>query len=89
LHLSIPGSAQNVSALWKLWDEINIHVRCLNSLGVTSDQLGVILTLLILSRLPQDIRLEWARKSKNNLINKDNIHKKRTKKKTSISCWLS
>ena len=46
---------------WKLQDELLAHVRSLEALGVTGDQYGVILTPLILSRLPQDVRLEWAR----------------------------
>ena len=36
-------------------------MRSLETLGVSGDIFGVILTPLVLSRIPQDIRLEWAR----------------------------
>ena len=46
-----------------LQDELLLHVRSLERLGITGDQFGVILTPLILSRLPLSFRLEWARDS--------------------------
>ena len=62
MNITVPGN-QNCenTVLWKLQDELLAHVRSLEALGVTGDQYGVILTPLILSRLPQDVRLEWAR----------------------------
>ena len=45
----------------KLYDLLQTHVRCLETLGVSGDTYGVILTPLVLSRIPPDIRLEWAR----------------------------
>ena len=58
MNITVPGNitCEN-TVLWKLQDELLAHVRSLEALGVT----GVILTPLILSRLPQDVRLEWAR----------------------------
>ena len=50
--------------LWKLYDDLLTHTRSLESLGIDGDKYGVILTPLILSRLPQDIRLEWSREGK-------------------------
>ena len=50
-----------VSNLWKLNDDLQSHVRSLEALGICGTQYGVILTPLILSRLPQDVRLEWSR----------------------------
>ena len=47
--------------LQALQDEIVKHTRSLETLGVTGDAYGVVLTPLILSRLPAEIRLEWAR----------------------------
>ena len=38
------------------------HVRSLETLGLSGTQCGVILTPVIVSRLPEDIHLEWARK---------------------------
>ena len=64
LQVSMPIKAQGtnyVSNLWKLHDELLTHVRSLENQGITGDQYGVFLTPLILSRLPQDITLEWSR----------------------------
>ena len=55
------GPKNSVAALWKLQDSLLTHVRSLEALEVTGEQYGVILTPLILSRLPHDIRMEWAR----------------------------
>ena len=46
-----------------LVDDLLAQVRSLDTLGITGEQYGVILTPLILSRLPSDVRLEWARNS--------------------------
>ena len=50
----------DVQTLWKLCDDLKAHVRSLETLQVSGEQYSVILTLLILSWLPQDINLEWA-----------------------------
>ena len=44
-------------------DELLVHIRSLKRLGVGGDTFGVILTPLVLSRLPDDFRLDWARDS--------------------------
>ncbi len=51
-----------VSSLWGLRDEFLSHIRSLEALGVSGKQCETFLTPIILSRLPNDIRLEWARK---------------------------
>ena len=64
LNISLPGKTPNtkyVSSLWKLQDDLLTHVRSLEALGVSGAQYGVFMTPVILSRLPQDIRLEWSR----------------------------
>ena len=38
-------------------------MRSLEALGITGSQYGVILTPVVLSRLPSDLRMEWARDS--------------------------
>lgn len=66
LNISLPprGKGANyVDSLWKLQDQLLRHVRSLEALGINGDQYGVVLTPVILSRLPQDIRLEWSRES--------------------------
>ena len=60
LNITIPAKC-SVSVLWKLSDDLLAHTRSLEALGIDGDQYGVILTPLVLSRLPQDIRLEWSR----------------------------
>ena len=49
------------STLWNLHDDLLASVRSLEQLGVGGDTYGVVLTPLLLHRLPHDIRLEWAR----------------------------
>ena len=62
MNITVPGNITcDNTVLCKLQDELLAHVRSLEALGVTGEQSGVILTPLILSRLPQDVRLEWAR----------------------------
>ena len=55
------SNKSTVSSLRKVYDELQGHVRSLAALEIDGKQYGVILTPLILSRLPADIRLEWAR----------------------------
>ena len=44
-------------------DMLLLHIRSLERLGVGGDRYGVILTPLVLSRLPDSFRMEWARES--------------------------
>ena len=63
LNLSVPSKC-SVSALWKLNDDLQAHTRSLATLGIDGDKYGVILTPLILSHVPQELRLEWSRDGK-------------------------
>ena len=48
-----------------VYDKISVHVRGLAALlGVSSEQYGSMLIPIIMSKLPSDICLEIARKSK-------------------------
>ena len=49
--------------LWKLYDEVQVHVRSLATLGVDGDSYGLVLAPIILHHLPSEVRLEWARQS--------------------------
>lgn len=51
-----------VSRLWSMRDEFMTHIRSLEALGVSGKQCETFLTPIILSRLPSEIRLEWARR---------------------------
>ena len=50
-----------IHALRAIQDELLMHVRSLESLGIKGNKYGVLLTPVILSCLPNDIRMEWAR----------------------------
>ena len=63
LNLSVPSKC-SVFALWKLNDDLQAHTRSLATLGIDGDKYGVILTPLILSRVPLELRLEWSRDGK-------------------------
>ena len=60
LQLSCPSSP-DISLLWSFHDSLQGHISSLEFLKVTGEQYGLILTPLILSRLPVDLRMEWAR----------------------------
>ena len=57
LNITVP-KYPNVSVLWKLYDDLQAHIRSLAAMGITGEQYGVVLTPLILSRLPPDLRME-------------------------------
>ena len=64
LNLSVPASVKcDVSQMWKFYNDLLKHMRSLEALGITGSQYGVILTPVVLSRLPSDLRMEWARDS--------------------------
>ena len=60
LTLSVPRKP-SVTDLWRMYDDLQAHVRSLDALGISGEQYGVVLTPLILSRLTPELRLEWAR----------------------------
>ena len=49
--------------LQELVDRLLVQVRSLEALDITGQQYGVILPPLLLSRLPSEVQLEWARSS--------------------------
>ena len=51
----------STSELRKLQEELLAHIRSLEVWEIMGKNYGVVLTPVILSRLPSDIRLEWAR----------------------------
>ena len=54
-----------VKQLWEFYDKLQIHIRSLQSLGIEGETYGVILTPVVLSRLPTELRMEWARSGEN------------------------
>jgi hypothetical protein len=55
------------------YDKISVHVRALAALGVSSEQYGRMLIPIIMSKLPSDICLEIARKSKGDVWKIDDL----------------
>ena len=60
LKITVPRQP-TVAVLWKMYYDLQAHMRSLEALNITGQQYGVVLTPLVLSRLPPDLRLEWAR----------------------------
>ena len=60
MSINVPDM-KNVSSLWSLQDKMLCNIRSLEKFGISGDQYGVILTPLVLSRLPQELRMEWAK----------------------------
>ena len=55
------GKGNKFYQLKELQDKLLVHTRSLESLGVKGDTYGVVLTPLVLSKLPTDVRLEWSK----------------------------
>ena len=49
--------------LWQLYNELQINIRGLANCGISGDTYGVVLTPIIISRLPDELRMEWAKVS--------------------------
>ena len=58
---------QNATQLRQIYDKINIHVRGLEALDVTSDQYGSLMIPVIMARIPSEIAVQIARKTKNDV----------------------
>lgn len=52
---------ERASQLRYVYDKISINVRGLEALGVDSSQYGSLLIPVIMSKLPQDVRIQVAR----------------------------
>ena len=51
----------NANKIRKVYDSIAVHVRVLKALGVESEQYGTLLVPIILSKVPEDLRLILSR----------------------------
>ena len=61
LNVEPVTSSYNLRGLRQLYDTIESHVRGLQSLGVSSDSYGSLLSSVLLSKLPQELRLILSR----------------------------
>ncbi len=69
LHLESVTSHQNLKGLRHLHDHVESHIRSLCSLGVESDSYSSLLTLVLLKKLPQELRLIVSRETDDNAWN--------------------
>lgn len=65
----------NSSDLSLFYDKLIANVRGLQGLGITSNQYGVILTPIIVSRLSQELRDDWAKDSEGKESDMDHLVK--------------
>ena len=68
LKLPSLGSNCRVKDLRAVLDQLTIHVRGLETLGISAQQYGSLLTPIVMSKLPSDIRLLVARKTNGSLL---------------------
>ena len=61
LQVPVDQGKNYITQLWRLRDEVIKHTRSLDALGVTGKQCEVLLTPIIVSRLPPELRLLWSR----------------------------
>ena len=61
LQVPVDQGKNYITQLWRLRDEVIKHTRSLDALGVTGKQCDVLLTPIIVFRLPPELRLLWSR----------------------------
>ena len=68
-----PCSNERSSSIRFVYDKIRLHVRGLEALGVSPEQYGSLLMPILMSKLPNILRLEVARKSTNEIWRIDEL----------------
>ncbi|KAK3880152.1 hypothetical protein Pcinc_015323 [Petrolisthes cinctipes] len=61
LQVPVDQGKTYITQLWRLRDEVVKHTRSLEAQGITGKQCEVLLTPMIVSRLPTELRLMWSR----------------------------
>ena len=64
LKLPSCSTSERSNSLRSAYDKISVHIRGLSSLGVASDQYGGLLVPVIMSKLPNEVRVRIARETK-------------------------
>ena len=64
---------ESVEQLRRIYDNINAHVRGLESIGTPMEHYGSLLVPLIMSRMPEEITIQVARKTSETIWNKEEI----------------
>ena len=57
-------NSRDIECLWDFYNSVQSHVRSLSFLGIDAAKYGIIITPIIISRLPCQLALEWADVSK-------------------------
>lgn len=73
LKLPTCTESDRPNTLRSIYDKINVHVRGLSSLGIDSEQYGGLLVPVIMSKLPQNLRLRMARGVKSSVWKIDEL----------------
>eukprot|EP00794_Sanderia_malayensis_P016989 gene16989-18701_t len=73
LKMNHVPSMKDAKSLRKLYDEIEIHVRSLKSLGVHSEQYGTLLIPIVMNKMPEEIRLSISKELKSENWTLDDI----------------
>ena len=71
--LKIPPSTDRLSSLRFVYDSLSVHVRGLQSMGISSHQYCSLLIPIIMAKLPDDVRLAIARKASSNVWKIDEL----------------
>eukprot|EP00795_Rhopilema_esculentum_P016270 gene16270-biopygen5527 len=64
---------ETVSQIRAIYDNINVQVRGLETLGISSERYGSLLVPVIMSRMPAEITLQVARKTSEQIWRIDEI----------------
>ena len=75
LGIEAVTSEQNVKGLRRLHDDVESHIRGLKSLGVTPESYGALLSPVLLSKLPPELRLIISRKVTDSTLGVDSLLK--------------
>ena len=75
LSIEAVTSEQNVRGLRQLHDDVESHIRGLKSLGVAPESYGALLSLVLLKKLPPELRLIVTRKVTDSTLNVDSLLK--------------
>ena len=67
------SGTERSTSLRFVYDQISVHVRGLSSLGVASDEYGGLLILVIMAKLPSELRERIARETKSSVWKMDGI----------------
>lgn len=68
-----PCSGERPSALRYMYDKVNVNVRGLTAMGTGTEQYGSLLIPIIMTKLPQELRLCIARETDRDIWQMDEL----------------